>query len=269
MLADILEWPAADPRIARIAGAFVTQLSLGSIQCETSAFRVVQWERPDPFYRNVAVPVVVPSSWAQPVRELLELFRQLQRRPRLEFCPELWPGLREALADAGLVARDLSCLMVRERRVGPPLEPDPKVVIRVLGPDEPSRLLEVIFHEAARAFNVTEAFSAAAEIETMRTRLANGSVRSCIAAEADQILAGGSLLGGPDVAELAGVWTRRDWRRRGVGATVCAALLEPFFAGGGDLVWLAAKGSAGEALYTKLGFERLGTQIDMGLPGEP
>lgn len=62
-------------------------------------------------------------------------------------------------------------------------------------------------------------------------------------------------------AEIVGVVTRMDKRRRGVAATATSELVKRHFAEGGDFVFLDASGEAAAAVYARLGFERFGSNL--------
>jgi ribosomal-protein-alanine N-acetyltransferase len=68
------------------------------------------------------------------------------------------------------------------------------------------------------------------------------------------------------VAELYGVVTDPRFRRRGVAATVCSALVERLFDDGGTLVFLDAENAGAEALYERLGFRRIGARLSYAEP---
>ena len=62
-------------------------------------------------------------------------------------------------------------------------------------------------------------------------------------------------------AEIVGVVTRSDMRRRGVAATVTSSLVARHFESGGDFVFLDAANDDAAKVYEKLGFTRFGVQI--------
>jgi hypothetical protein len=93
----------------------------GSETREVGAFRIYLWPRPEPFYRNRALPVAEPGDWGPAVADLVRAFAAAGREPRVEFFAELWPGLGAALEAAGvrpgdpivLVDRWYTCLPAR------------------------------------------------------------------------------------------------------------------------------------------------------------
>jgi predicted GNAT family acetyltransferase len=61
-------------------------------------------------------------------------------------------------------------------------------------------------------------------------------------------------------AEVVGVVTRNDRRRRGVAATVTSELVRRHFEGGGDFVFLDAAHDDAAKVYERLGFTRFGSK---------
>ncbi|MGH7760894.1 MAG: GNAT family N-acetyltransferase [Candidatus Dormibacteraceae bacterium] len=62
-------------------------------------------------------------------------------------------------------------------------------------------------------------------------------------------------------AEIVGVVTRLDKRRRGIAATVTSELVARHFALGGDFVFLDAANEEAMRVYERLGFERFGDNV--------
>ncbi|HEY1455628.1 MAG TPA: GNAT family N-acetyltransferase [Candidatus Dormibacteraeota bacterium] len=62
-------------------------------------------------------------------------------------------------------------------------------------------------------------------------------------------------------AEIVGIVTRADRRRRGVAATVSSTLVERHFKSGGDFVFLDAANDQAVRVYERLGFRRFGANL--------
>jgi ribosomal protein S18 acetylase RimI-like enzyme len=62
-------------------------------------------------------------------------------------------------------------------------------------------------------------------------------------------------------AEIVGIVTRSDTRRRGVAATVSSNLVERHFESGGDFVFLDAASDDAVRVYERLGFVRFGANL--------
>jgi ribosomal protein S18 acetylase RimI-like enzyme len=62
-------------------------------------------------------------------------------------------------------------------------------------------------------------------------------------------------------AEIVGVVTRKDLRRRGVAAAITSELVRRHFANGGDFVFLDAANEQAARVYERLGFSRFGANL--------
>lgn len=180
---------------------------------------------------NYALPVD-PLDERLPVAigMLRARYRASHELLRIEFNEECWPELGAALERGGLVLESRNPLMACEPVEFRPFMA-PSVMVRFLDvdPRHPSTLRAV--------------------------------------GELDGQVAGRASIGTVEgVAELYGVVTDPPFRRRGVAATVCSALIERHFHEGGSLVFLDAENPGAEALYAGLGFRRLGTRLSYAEP---
>jgi ribosomal protein S18 acetylase RimI-like enzyme len=62
-------------------------------------------------------------------------------------------------------------------------------------------------------------------------------------------------------AEIVGVVTRKDRRRRGVAAAITSELVRRHFANGGEFVFLDAANEEAARIYERLGFSRFGANL--------
>jgi predicted GNAT family acetyltransferase len=62
-------------------------------------------------------------------------------------------------------------------------------------------------------------------------------------------------------AEIVGVVTRKDRRRRGVAAAITSELVRRHFANGGEFVFLDAANEEAARIYERLGFSRFGSNL--------
>jgi len=182
---------------------------------------------------NYALPVDrLDPGLTDSIRALKARYRQLRQPLRIEFNEEIWPGLASALEAEGLVRESRNPLMA-------------------CGPDE--------FRPFA-ARQVTVRFL---EVDPRHP----STLRAV--GELDGQVAGRASLGTIEgVAELYGVVTDPPFRRRGVAATICSALVERLFRDGGSLVFLDAENPGAEALYAGLGFARIGDRLTYAEPVE-
>jgi ribosomal protein S18 acetylase RimI-like enzyme len=256
--------------LRRLAEQFAAAVADGSEVHEVPGFRVHLWPAADPFYRNVAIPVREAGDWRGAIAAMARTFEDRGRTPRLEFFAELWPDLAAALEADGFGLERRGEVMACGPLDLAPLRASP-VAPRPLAGDESRSRLAAFLAGAAEAFAEQAAVSASGELE----RFADGLRRGALAAamvpadrEATPV-SGATLIGAGGVAELAGVWTRAGWRRRGHARAACALLLERFFAEGGEVVWLSAGDAASAGLYRGLGFWPCGTQLNYARPGAP
>ncbi len=79
----------------------------------------------------------------------------------------------------------------------------------------------------------------------------------------DGVPAGGAYTVGDDtISAEPGVGTAPEFRRRGVASCASSALMEQHFKNPDTLVWLSAGDEIAKAVYEKLGFRLLGTQLN-------
>jgi ribosomal protein S18 acetylase RimI-like enzyme len=180
---------------------------------------------------NYALPVDrLDPGLSDSIRALKARYRHLRQPLRIEFNEEIWPGLAAALEEEGLVRESRNPLMACGPAEFRPFSAR-QVTIRFLevDPRHPSTLRAV--------------------------------------GELDGQVAGRASLGTIEgVAELYGVATDPPFRRRGVAATICSALVERLFRDGGSLVFLDAENPGAEALYAGLGFARIGDRLTYAEP---
>jgi ribosomal protein S18 acetylase RimI-like enzyme len=180
---------------------------------------------------NYALPVdPLDETLPAAIGALRARYRARHEPLRIEFNEETWPELGAALERGGLVLESRNPLMACEPDEFRPFTA-PFVVVRFLevDPRHPSTLRAV--------------------------------------GELDGQVAGRASIGTVDgVAELYGVVSDPPFRRRGVAATICSALVERLFHDGGTLVFLDAENPGAEALYTRLGFRRIGARLTYAEP---
>lgn len=180
---------------------------------------------------NYALPVDrLDQRLPTAIGALRTLYRARHEPLRLEFNEETWPELGPALQRAGLSLESRNLLMACEPDEFRPFTAA-GVVVRFLqaDPRHPSTLRAV--------------------------------------GELGGQIAGRASIGTVDgVAELYGVVTDPPFRRRGVAATICSALVERFFDDGGTLVFLDAENPGAEALYERLGFNPIGARLTFTEP---
>ncbi|MCX8100398.1 MAG: GNAT family N-acetyltransferase [Geminicoccaceae bacterium] len=207
-----------------------------------------------PFLRTVALPLPGRGGWPQALAALRAAARLLEAPARIELVAERWPEAGAALAANGF-ARTLAVPLLwwpAQAPVAAVAEP-----CRRLGPETPAELLAETL--ALQHAQFGEPPPSAAERAHLLACLAEGSVRTWLLVEDGRPVAAASLQGDALAAELVGLWTRPDRRRRGFARRVAAAALAAHDAEGGRLLWAGAASPASEALLRSLGLVRVGT----------
>lgn len=216
----------------------------------------------DDYLLNFAVPTTPdPDDWSPDVSSLDALFAGRGRWSRIEYFHELHPQLASALELVGFLQDSRAPVMVLEHDAFAP----------VAGPVmAPYRRLQRDDEAGARAFlsgqDVAYGAVGGAECPWLPTLMEGLRRKGMMAAGLEQegeFIAGATIQIGGGVGELAGVWTAPSMRRQGLAYAVCRRLLGEYFEAGGDLCWLSSAEGASR-LYEKLGFSRVGTQLNYG-----
>lgn len=223
----------------------------------------------DLIWLNYAVPIAPVASRAAALAALEDLkahFRARGRRPRFEFNAAPWPDLPALLEAGGLSLQKrhplMICLPGNLRAVAPPA-----VTVRLLDADAPDADFVALWRIQSDAFGGTGTQPDAGALLRLRERLRSGASLLALGLIDGAPAGGGEIL--PDdggVAELIGVATRADLRRRGVASALSAALSAAYFQRGGQLAWLSAANAGAQAVYERVGYrlfdERIIVQID-------
>jgi GNAT superfamily N-acetyltransferase len=213
---------------------------------------------------NYAVPIAQPGpdeSVNQALEELGRVFGVRGRRLRFEFNALPWPELPRMLQQAGLEQHDQNPLMVCT----------PASFTPVAAPGVDTRLLASATTDAdLRAFQTILRLSfedhprevTDADVADLRRRLTGGLHLHALAT-LDGVPAGAASLSPIDeIAELAGLATHPDMRRRGVAATLSSFLTRQHFDHGGRMAWLSAADQGAQAAYHKVGFQLIDVRLN-------
>ncbi len=210
---------------------------------------------------NAVVEHAEASISAEDVDAMMGVFRSHHRMPRMEVFKELWPDLITLLLEKGFeVEVELPVMICTQDTFIPQL--DPAITVEMLTPDmDPVPFLKVL----DSAFGQNEPVTPE-RIERTREGLRQGKVWSALALVNGQPAAGASLVPSERTAELAGVGTAPEFRRKGAASAVSSVLLQQGFRTC-DLAWLSAGDDTSKAVYERLGFKVLGTQVNISKPG--
>jgi ribosomal protein S18 acetylase RimI-like enzyme len=219
-------------------------------------------------FMSLAVPDDEPPvDWERALAALPAAFSVTGHRARIETFAELQPALLRAADEAGwLRAMTSPVLTLVPEALTPAPPPAGRFVRLALG--EPTRT-EAALRGSHLAFGGAEGDLAALDWRPQLERgLRLGSLLAGVVEVAGVPRAGALLQHGADASELAGVWTHPAFRRRGLARQACYELLATAFGQGLSLAWLSAADGARE-LYERLGFVRVGTQVNLEPPHQP
>ncbi|NNJ13503.1 GNAT family N-acetyltransferase [Chloroflexales bacterium ZM16-3] len=222
----------------------------------------------DLIWLNYAVPVEpvddLPAAMAA-LEQLKAHFRSRGRRPRFEFNAAPWPELPALLESAGLTLQERQPMMVC--RLADLRHPAiPGVTARLLDAGSPDADFLAIWHIQAESFGEFGSAPDAGRLLRQRARLRAGASLMALAALNGVLAGAGELLpDGTDVAELVGVATRAECRRRGVASALSAALTDAFFSRGGHVAWLSAADAGAQAAYARVGYVPLDERVNYSM----
>ncbi|NBC34497.1 MAG: GNAT family N-acetyltransferase [Alphaproteobacteria bacterium] len=215
---------------------------------------------------SLAVPRQPAPDWRPGIEALQAAFAARNRTLRLEYFSELFPTLAMALAAEGLDSQDTMPVLVLAAGEPIRVRATAGLVLSCPGPDDGATLRGLMALQA-RCFQALAGTNGdSGWLAQMRTDLASGLASACVASVAGEIIGGAMLISGGGAAELVGVATDPAWRRRRIASATCARLIAESFAGGNRLVWLSAGSPPAHALYKRLGFRHIGTQLNAGPP---
>ena len=194
------------------------------------------------------------------VRKMVQEFQAYDRMPRMELIREIRKPLIELLLKEGFeIECELPIMICTEETFLP--QTNPAIGLEfVTQASDPVPFMRV----ADQAFEHDEPITPE-RIESMRQSLRRGTSWAALARIDGQPAAVATLVVSDSVAELAGVGTLPEFRRRGAALTVSTFLLEEFFKHG-EIVWLSAGDETAQAVYERLGFRLLGTQVNISKP---
>ena len=212
-----------------------------------------------------AVPLPAePTHWAEAAAEMQAIFAQYNKRPRLEYIADLHPELGAALEGAGLVCESRAPVMVLAMdNLAPPIQPSPAQYRRLTADDAP--LLKAYLINQSVAYGGSGGQDALDWLPNFQHGLANGGIMGAFLEQAGEMVSGDIIQMGGGIGELAGVWTAPQRRGQGLAFALCQRLLTDYTAVGYTHCWLSAAEGA-QRLYEKLGFARVGTQLNYGRP---
>lgn len=223
---------------------------------DVDGFRLFLSPETPMIYANYAVPTRAGTGLSE-VRAMVAAFHKHESTPRLEFRAETNPLLSKSLEAAGFELEAEQPLMACDRALFVP-QVSSNVEVERLGADSDFVGFLAVANEA---FGMDEPLTPE-RVELSRKSVLNGHWMMALG-RIDGEPAGTGYLGPFEgVAELAGIGTRPVHRRKGVAQTVSSVLMRDFFDQGGELAWLSTGDDTAKAVYERLGFRTVGTQMN-------
>jgi GNAT superfamily N-acetyltransferase len=208
----------------------------------------------DGLFFNYAVPddhrVVTDGE----IAALIAAFTERARTPRLEYLPQLCPGLADMLVSAGFVVeRRLPVLVCDPGQVVGPSAPD-GIDLVLADTDEQLLLAAQAQNEAYGRPEVTDH-----DVTRLRDVLRRGGLVALAADRASGVGVGAAMCTPPHrgVSELTAVGVRAPYRRRGIAAALTALATLGCRDVGISTPFLTPAGDAEERVYRSVGYRRV------------
>jgi predicted GNAT family acetyltransferase len=201
---------------------------------------------------------VTKRETEEAVTGLRSVFKQRNAELEIEYNEALFPQVGKWLEAAGLTVAERNPLMACRPNTFKPVTA-PEVILRRL--TDRSSAPDMQAFQTIRWTDGGDNTHAVPPVERLRNELASESsvyVLAWLDGEPAGTGVSHSLKG---VAELVGVVTQADKRRRGVAATVTSDLVARHFESGGNFVFLDAADEVVATLYERIGFKKFGTNL--------
>lgn len=211
----------------------------------------------------VAVPEQPDVDLGRALALVERAFERRSARPVIEYVEELHPDVADAAHARGWSTAARAALMTLAAPASMlPAEHALSGDVRWLEADDDVGLRAYLAGQhAAYGFEG----DALAWLPLLRAGLAAKRTRVAAFEVDGRLVAGAGLQFAAGVAEVVGVWTLPQERRRGFAQAVCSALLFDAFEHGLELAWLSAAAEA-TSLYGRLGFVQVGHQRNLEGP---
>lgn len=253
-------WPinpgSGDGLLLRLQASQVAAASRGRKVIESGPFTILLNEHSELVWFNYAIPNREGFS-DQAIADMKLAFYENGRVPRLEFLESLWPSLGEWLSNNGFSVQGRVPLMLCDAESFRPVNLADRDV-RILSADDDIPSYVSVGSLAFGEVSTPEE----QRVARHRLQIAEGSLRCAMAYCEGLPAAVACTMPESGVAELAGVGTRQEFRRRGLASAVSSILMEDLFRSDPRaLVWLGAGDDVAKAVYEGLGFRTIGFQL--------
>jgi ribosomal protein S18 acetylase RimI-like enzyme len=248
--------------LERISNADVLATAATRIVVDTSAFKLLLDPINDFAGMNWATPLK-PDPNKTEISELCEAFQTHGRTPRLEFIAQCWQGLAATLEAAGFWSEgEAQDIMLVTRETFQPFDAE-GVQIQFLEPNDTEALFQTYLETQTQGFGYSTSPPTNDQITDWHNQIRQGR-RAVLAFLESRAVGVGTMLG-LELAELQGVTTIPEARRRGIAASVSSALVSAVLDSDAQAVWLSVEEDGARACYAKLGFLVIGARLNYSL----
>ncbi|MET9659507.1 GNAT family N-acetyltransferase [Streptomyces sp. NPDC006510] len=212
-------------------------------------------------YANYAIPDQDAEPTAEDLDALIAVFREHDRLPRLEFLPGSAPAVEPALLAAGFTVENRAPIMACAP--GELLTPKPVDFLTIAEPATEAEFdaAALVQHHGYGGTGEPEAGVA----DWLRAAVRDGGVAALATVDGVPAGAGGCSVPVDGLTELAGLAVADAYRRRGIGAALCAHLTATAFERGCRVVWLEPGDADVERIYAGIGYRRIGEKLNISL----
>lgn len=207
------------------------------------------------FY-NYAIPLEpIDAVGPEMIAALRAEFARRQRLLRFEFIRQYAPDLAPALDAVGLVEEGENPLMVCTHASFRPAPVVPGLEIRRLAPESPRDHLAAFISVQGQSFGEDDRVEPTdAQVEDLRRRLEQGSRCFLALLHGRPVAAGAHTVPIDGFAELVGIATLPEYRRRGIATALIASVAEAAFGAGVQVAFLGAADERAGRVYERVGF---------------
>jgi predicted GNAT family acetyltransferase len=198
------------------------------------------------------------SGTKESVAALRSVFEQRKAELEIEYNEALFPNVATWLEAAGLTLAERNPLMACRPDGFKPFSAADVTVRRLTAASDTADLQAF---QTLRWTNGGDEDRDAPAVEVLRRDLAQATSVYLLAWVDGERAGTGVSHALKGAAEIVGVVTRADKRRRGIAATVTSDLVARQFASNGDFVFLDAANEEAARVYERLGFKRFGDNV--------
>jgi GNAT superfamily N-acetyltransferase len=208
---------------------------------------------------------------AEEIAKVRERQRGLGVPEALEWIHELVPDLLPLAKRSGMKVNEAPLMVLGEGRWRTPDPPD-GVAVRLLAPGDAAlaasgAVAHIGFGHPGTAIgdagpaerDESAVGRSAVELDFLSDRIRNGLTQPAVAEDESGPLSAGSHQMVGEVSAIVGVATLPTARRRGLAALVTARLVQDARERGAELIFIEAESPDVARIYSRLGFERVGT----------